>query len=36
MTSDNYFDLAQIMRKVAEMPEVTITVWTGVGRYFSA
>lgn len=31
-----YFELAQFMRKVAAMPDVTITVLTGTGRYFSA
>ncbi|PWW80393.1 ClpP/crotonase [Tuber magnatum] len=35
LTGDLYFDLAQVMRKVAAMEEVTITVLTGTGRYFS-
>ncbi|RPB05838.1 ClpP/crotonase [Choiromyces venosus 120613-1] len=36
LTGDLYFDLAQVMQKVAGMEEVTITVLTGTGRYFSA
>ncbi|KAH0609836.1 uncharacterized protein H6S33_012382 [Morchella sextelata] len=31
-----YYELAQLMRKVADMPDVTVTVLTGTGRYFSA
>ncbi|KAI5849543.1 ClpP/crotonase-like domain-containing protein [Morchella snyderi] len=31
-----YYELAKLMRKVAAMPEVTVTVLTGTGRYFSA
>ncbi|KAG0135179.1 ClpP/crotonase-like domain-containing protein [Tuber indicum] len=36
LTGDLYFGLAQVMRKVAAIEEVTITVLTGTGRYFSA
>jgi len=36
LNSDAYYALAATMRKIAEMPEVTVTVITGMGRYFSA
>ncbi|KAF8245077.1 ClpP/crotonase [Wilcoxina mikolae CBS 423.85] len=36
LTFDLYFLLGKLMRQVAEMPEVTITILTGTGRYFSA
>jgi peroxisomal 3,2-trans-enoyl-CoA isomerase len=36
LTSDLYFRLATLMNEVAEMPNITITVLTGKGRYFSA
>jgi hypothetical protein len=33
---DGYFLLGSLLRQVAEMPSVTITLITGTGRYFSA
>lgn len=36
MNQDSYFRLASLMHEVAAMPEITITVLTGNGRFFSA
>jgi enoyl-CoA hydratase/carnithine racemase len=36
LTFDLYLLLGKLMRQVAEIPEVTITILTGTGRYFSA
>ena len=36
MTQDHYYRLAQLMRQVAAMDEVYITILTGRGRFFSA
>lgn len=36
MTQDTYFRLSQLLRQVAKMDEVFITVLTGKGRFFSA
>jgi len=36
LDADLYFRLATLMNDVAAMPEITITVLTGTGRYFSA
>ncbi|KAA8913106.1 ClpP/crotonase-like domain-containing protein [Sphaerosporella brunnea] len=36
LTLDGYFLLGSVLRQVAAMPEVTITLLTGSGRYFSA
>ena len=36
MNQDLYFRLAILLREVAEMPDIYITVLTGKGRYFSA
>jgi peroxisomal 3,2-trans-enoyl-CoA isomerase len=36
MTQDLYFRLSQLMREVAKMDDVFVTVLTAKGRYFSA
>ena len=36
LSGDLYRELAFLMRKVAKMDEITITVLTGNGRFFSA
>lgn len=36
MNQDNYFRLATLMHEVAAMDEITVTVLTGNGRFFSA
>lgn len=36
LTGPHYFELAVMMNKIANMPEIFITVITGKGRYFSA
>lgn len=36
MNQDLYFRLASLMHEVAAMPEITITILTGNGRFFSA
>ena len=36
MTQDLYFRLSQLMREVAKMDEVYVTVLTAKGRFFSA
>jgi hypothetical protein len=36
LDSDLYYRLAMLMNEVAAMPEITITVLTGKGRFFSA
>jgi peroxisomal 3,2-trans-enoyl-CoA isomerase len=36
MTQDTYFRLSQLLRQVAKMDEVFITVLTAKGRFFSA
>lgn len=36
MTQDLYYRLSQLMRQVAAMPDIYITVLTGKGRFFSA
>jgi peroxisomal 3,2-trans-enoyl-CoA isomerase len=36
LTSEGYFLLAECMRKVANEPEIVVTVLTGRGRLFSA
>jgi peroxisomal 3,2-trans-enoyl-CoA isomerase len=36
LTSEGYFLLADCMRKVANDPEIVVTVLTGSGRLFSA
>ncbi|KAF2097156.1 peroxisomal d3,d2-enoyl-CoA isomeras-like protein [Rhizodiscina lignyota] len=36
MNQDLYFRLAALLRDVAEMPDIYITILTGKGRYFSA
>ncbi|CCX11378.1 ClpP/crotonase-like domain-containing protein [Pyronema domesticum] len=36
LTADLYYELGAAMRKVAAMPEVSVTILTGTGRYFSA
>jgi len=34
--ADDYFEIGMYLREIAQMPEVTITILTGTGRYFSA
>jgi Delta3-Delta2-enoyl-CoA isomerase len=36
MDQDRYFRLASLMYKVAAMDNITITILTGKGRFFSA
>lgn len=36
MNQENYFKLASLMYEVAAMDDITITVLTGKGRFFSA
>jgi len=36
MNQDAYYLLSCLMREVAAMPEITVTVLTGTGRFFSA
>lgn len=36
MNQDNYYTLSKYLREVAEREDVTVTVMTGKGRYFSA
>jgi peroxisomal 3,2-trans-enoyl-CoA isomerase len=36
MTSEDYFKVACLMYEVAAMEDITITVLTGTGRFFSA
>ena len=36
MTQDTYFRLSQLLRQVAKMDEVFITVLAAKGRFFSA
>jgi peroxisomal 3,2-trans-enoyl-CoA isomerase len=36
MTSEDYFKIACYMYEVAAMDDITITVLTGTGRFFSA
>ncbi|KAG8531923.1 uncharacterized protein KY384_003559 [Bacidia gigantensis] len=36
LTQDLYYELAMILRTVAEKPEIYITILTGRGRFFSA
>jgi enoyl-CoA hydratase/carnithine racemase len=36
MTQDLYFRLSQLMREVAKMDDVFVTVLTAKGRFFSA
>jgi peroxisomal 3,2-trans-enoyl-CoA isomerase len=36
LDSDLYYRLATLMNDVAAMPDITITVLTGKGRFFSA
>ncbi|RMD41486.1 hypothetical protein DV735_g3642, partial [Chaetothyriales sp. CBS 134920] len=35
-TSDHYFRISCLLRQIAEDPEITTTVLTGTGRFFSA
>ena len=36
LTQDLYYHLGQLLRSVATLPHISITVLTGIGRYFSA
>lgn len=36
MNQDLYYRIAVLLREVAEMPDIYITVLTGKGRFFSA
>jgi len=36
LNADHYFEIGMCLREIAQMPEVTITILTGTGRYFSA
>jgi peroxisomal 3,2-trans-enoyl-CoA isomerase len=36
LTSDTYFRLSCLMREVAEMDKVSVTVFVGTGWFFSA
>ena len=36
MTQDYYFRVSQLLREVAKMDDIYITVLTGKGRFFSA
>ena len=36
LSGDLYRHLGYLLRKVADMPDITITVLTGTGRFFSA
>lgn len=36
LTQDLYYHLGQLLRSIATLPHISITVLTGVGRYFSA
>ena len=36
LSGDLYRELAHLLRKVADMPDITITLLTGTGRFFSA
>jgi peroxisomal 3,2-trans-enoyl-CoA isomerase len=36
MNQDLYYRIAVLLREIAEMPEIYITVLTGKGRFFSA
>lgn len=36
LSAEQYYELAQVLRKIANMPEISVTVLTGMGRYFSA
>lgn len=36
MTQDYYYRLSCLLRQVADMPNITITLLTGTGRFFSA
>lgn len=36
LTQDHYYRLAVLMREIAERDDITVTVLTGNGRFFSA
>lgn len=36
LSAELYYELAQVLRKIANMPQISVTVLTGTGKYFSA
>lgn len=36
MTQDHYFRVSQLLREIARMDDIYITVLTGKGKFFSA